>query len=110
MLKPISLVLTLASMAIATEAQAQHFLRRGHASKPAAVASPSVGVASTTPLVPYSYYTLSSRPARTYVGYGADEFPFLGSPYGHPYDPWTWPMMSGYYTSGLARYYQPPVK
>ena len=27
--------------------------------------------------------------------YGANDFPFHGRPYGHPYDPWTWPYMSG---------------
>jgi len=57
----------------------------------------------------YSYYA-SPYPARTYVAYGADDFPFYGVPYGHPYDPWTWPYMSGSYNRGLARYYDPPVK
>ena len=109
MIKPMTLLLSLAGFAIVSDAQAQHFLRRGNASHAVATAGPTAGSAPTT-LAPYSYYTLSSRPARTYVGYGADEFPFHGSPYGHPYDPWTWPMMSGYYTTGLARYYQAPLK
>jgi hypothetical protein len=58
----------------------------------------------------YSYYSLSPLPARTYVGYGDDQFPYQGRPYGHSYDPWTWSTLSGSYGNGLARYYDPPVK
>lgn len=40
---------------------------------------------------PYSYYLAPvGHPARTYVGYGNDDFPFHGQIYGQPYDPWTW--------------------
>ncbi len=71
------------------------------------------GTTSSTPTAPlyhYSYYVSPPYQARTYQGYGNNDFPFYGVPYGHPYDPWTWPYMSGSYTGGLARYYDPPVK
>ncbi len=117
MIRPAAIVLTLATIVTTTEADAQTIIRQGYAptapygsttyssyySGPGTMTQP-------TRLYSYSYYTLSPLPARTYVGYGTQDFPFHGAPYGHPYDPWTWPMMSGYYTSGLARYYDPPVK
>jgi len=59
---------------------------------------------------PYSYYAALPHRARGYVSYGSNDFPFYGVPYGRPYDPWTWPYMSGGYNRGLARYYDPPVK
>jgi hypothetical protein len=68
------------------------------------------GYSTPTPHFPYSYYAAYPNPARAYVSYGNDDFPFYGRSYGHPYDRWTWPYMSGSYTSGLARYYDPPVK
>jgi hypothetical protein len=83
---------------------------------PSSTSAPSVATYSSPMAQPapsriysYSYYA-SPQPARTYVGYGADDFPFYGVPYGHPYDPWTWPYMTGSYNRGLARYYDPPVK
>lgn len=128
MIRPSALLLTLAGIVTATEARAQYVVSRGstqptttyystpsrapsYASTP--YSSYYSGPASTyrpTRVYSYSYYTLSPLPARTYVGYGSNDFPYQGAPYGHPYDPWTWPMMSGAYTSGLARYYDPPVK
>jgi hypothetical protein len=63
-----------------------------------------------TYLPPYSYYAAPyPLPARYYVGYGSNDFPFYGRPYGHPYDPWTWPYMSGGYQRALARYFYPPL-
>lgn len=57
----------------------------------------------------YSYYAAFPGPARGYVGYGFDGFPYHGSPYGHVYDRWTWPYLGGP-PSALDRYYDPPVK
>ena len=126
MIRSIVIGLALAAFVAAGEAQAQGLFRKGMApaasyrsgsipgtyggtsyssyyAGPGATAGPSRGYT-------YSYYTLSPLPPRTYVGYGADQFPFAGAPYGHPYDPWTWPMMSGAYGAGLSHYYDPPVK
>ena len=66
--------------------------------------------AAPYPIYPYSYYVAPRFYARAYQGYGTNEFAFHGVPYGHPYDPWTWPYMSGAYGRGLVRYYDPPVK
>ncbi|WP_422925639.1 hypothetical protein [Singulisphaera sp. PoT] len=63
-----------------------------------------------TPTPPYSYYAAWAGPARLYAGYGSNDFPFYGRPYGHAYDPWTWPYMSGSYYRDLAHYYYPPVR
>ena len=69
----------------------------------------SGGVGSYTP--PYSYYAaIPPMPARIYVGYGDDGFPFYGRPYGHVYDRWTWAYMSDSNAGVLARYYYPPVR
>lgn len=69
------------------------------------------GPYSSAYVAPYSYYVRLPWPARGYVPYGAsDTFAFHGNPYGHPYDPWTWPYMSGGYYGNLARYYYPPVR
>ncbi len=65
---------------------------------------------STAPtnILPYSYYGVPSwQPARIYEGPAV--FPFYGRPYGHPYDRWTWPYISGGYDANLARYYYPPL-
>jgi len=57
---------------------------------------------------PYSYYAVPpSYPARVYEGPAA--FPFYGRPYGHIYDRWTWPYISGGPDANLARYYYPPL-
>jgi hypothetical protein len=45
---------------------------------------------------PYSYWAAYPFPARGYVGYGTNDFPFYGTAYGSPSDPWTWPAMSRY--------------
>jgi len=118
MTKPIALCLALAGLMSATEARAQHVIRGRHASPIAAYSPLTPGVAATTAApasavrtYPYSYYVAYPHPARGYVGYGEqDQFPYYGRPYGHPYDPWTWPYMSGGYNGALARYYDPPVK
>ena len=68
---------------------------------------PSVGA---TYVPPYSYYVLpNAYPKRHYSGYGTGDFPFYGRPYGHRYDAWTWPYLSGGYYNGMARYYYPPL-
>ena len=113
MIKPIAVLLTLTGILSATEAKAQHFFRRGNAQRYAASASPApAATAASAPasrVYTYSYYSRSTLPARTYVGYGDNDFPFHGVPYGHTYDPWTWQYMAEP-TAGLARYYDPPVK
>jgi hypothetical protein len=43
------------------------------------------------------------------VGYGSNDFPFYGKPYGYPYDAWTWLYLSGGSYGSLARYYYPPL-
>ena len=47
------------------------------------------------PRFPYSYYAAFPNPAREYVGYGFNDFPFYGDPYGKPTDRWSWQYMSG---------------
>src|SRR4051794_35983345 len=42
---------------------------------------------------PYSYWAAYPFPARAYVAYGNNDFPFYGTPYGSPSDPWSWPAM-----------------
>lgn len=71
------------------------------------------GYEPTTFVPPYSYYTALyyGIPPRTYVGYGAnDPFPFHGRIYGRPYDPWTWPALSGAYPGYMARYFYPILR
>jgi hypothetical protein len=62
------------------------------------------------PGYPYNYYVAHPYPARDYVGYGTNDFPFYGRPYGKPTDRWTWPFLSGSEARTLARYYYPPVR
>lgn len=117
MTKPIAALLSLAGLLAASEAQGQHILSGRHAARVAARSStptyaPVSQAASVAPahVYPYSYYAAIPNPARGYVSYGTEDFPFHGVPYGHPYDPWTWPYLSGSYNRSLARYYDPPVK
>jgi hypothetical protein len=68
----------------------------------------AMGPATTTagPIHAYSYYIEYPAPARTYVPYGpTDVFSYRGQAYGHAYDRWTWPAMSGA-SAGVGRYYQ----
>ncbi len=113
MTKPITLCLALAGLLFATETRAQYIVGGRPAAPVAGYSYPTA--TATAPAVahpyPYSYYVAYPHAARGYVGYGEqDSFPYHGRPYGHPYDPWTWPYMSGSYYGGLARYYDPPVK
>jgi hypothetical protein len=57
---------------------------------------------------PYSYWAAWPLPARDYVGYGSNDFPFYGRRYGSPSDPWSWSALAGY--PALYRYYYPPVR
>lgn len=52
----------------------------------------------------YDYYSAPyPLPARFYMGYGPNDYPFYGQTYGHPYEPWSW--------AGLSRYpAYPPVR
>jgi hypothetical protein len=82
--------------------------RRAEAQAPVATAAPtSPGAIWLTPR-PYSYYAAYPDFAREYVGYGSNDFPFYGRPYGSPSDRWSWWNLRG--DSGLARYYYPPVR
>lgn len=74
-------------------------------------ASPGIiyGRYTLLPQYTYSYYAAYQYPAREYVGYGTNDFPYYGRPYGHPSDRWSWPYLSGEYTAALVRYYYPPV-
>lgn len=66
-------------------------------------------VAPASGYLPYSYYAALPFPARGYVGYGNNDFPFYGRPYGAPSDPWTWTSMSRTYyaTRGVYGYPAP---
>jgi len=71
----------------------------------------AAGTPYSSPFIaPYSYYAARSGPARIYVGYGNNDFPFNGRPYGNPTDPWSWQYMSGSYVRDLSRYYYPPLR
>jgi hypothetical protein len=76
--------------------------------------TPTDGIVATTYtrdyIPPYSYYAAFPRPARGYVGWGSNDYPFYGKPYGHAYDAWTWTYMISDPYRGLARYYYPPVR
>lgn len=71
------------------------------------VVGPTATAAATVePIHHYSYYIEYPAPARTYVPYGPmDVFSYRGQAYGHAYDRWTWPAMSGA-SAGVGRYYQ----
>ena len=62
--------------------------------------------------LPYSYYAaIPPNPARIYVGYGANDAPFYGRPYGYPSDRWSWQALSSVpYGGVLNRYYYAPVR
>src|SRR5947209_7024294 len=65
-------------------------------------------LAYTSYYVPsYSYWTAAyyGYPPRIYVGYGSNDFPYYGRPYGSPSDPWSWPAMAGYAAGIPTRYY-----
>lgn len=53
---------------------------------------------------PYSYWVAYPYAARHYVGYGNNDFPFYGTAYGSPSDPWTWPAM-GRHPGQIAEQY-----
>jgi hypothetical protein len=65
-------------------------------------------LSETGPTPPYSYYAAFPEPARYYVGYGGNDFPFYGQAYGHAYDRFSWSTLSG--ANRLDRYYYPPVR
>jgi hypothetical protein len=70
---------------------------------------PSAAWSFRTPVLPYSYYAAFPNAPRIYVGYGANDFPFYGQPYGNPSDRWSWAYMTNG-SRGLDRYYYPPVR
>ena len=109
MSKSIVAALALAALLSASEARAQLVPGTYGPSATAGVVVTAPG--TTLPVRTYSYYAAYPHPARGYFGYGSqDIFPYYGRPYGHPYDPWTWPYMTGSYHGSMVRYYDPPVK
>jgi hypothetical protein len=66
------------------------------------------GPGSFTPayMPSYSYWTAAyyGYPPRMYSGYGSNDFPYYGRPYGSPSDPWSWPAMTGYASGVPTRY------
>jgi hypothetical protein len=99
MTKPLGFLLTVAGLLSASEARAQHLFHRGASHRGAA-----------SPTYSYTHSATIPGPTQGSAGSGYNDFPYSGHPYGHPYDRWTWPYMSGSYSRGLARYYDPPVK
>jgi hypothetical protein len=68
------------------------------------------GALGKTYVAPYNYYLAPyGLPARQYVGFGTNDFPFYGQPYGNPSGPWSWPFLGTYPDPRLIRYYYPPV-
>jgi hypothetical protein len=109
MSRPIAGLLSLAVLLTTAEARAGGPYRWGWGtSQPTRYGSGPTSYAAPAPADSYSYYVAGKSPARSYAGY--DAFPFYGQPYGHAYDPWTWPYLSGSYSRSLVRYYDPPVK
>jgi hypothetical protein len=108
MIRAIAFLLITIGFLSESEAQGQHLFRRGAVPQPT-----TSSVLATTPtgrVYTYSYYSRSALPARTYVGYGNNDFPYHGVPYGHPYDPYTFNAMSNSYGAEMSRYYYPPLK
>ena len=68
------------------------------------------GTYFNSPRFTYSYYASYQYPAREYVGYGTNDFPYYGRPYGHPSDRWSWPYLTNSYSNALTRYYYPILK
>jgi len=54
----------------------------------------------------YSYWAAAyfGYPPRIYAGYGLNDFPYYGRPYGSPSEPWSWPAMAGYAYGIPTRY------
>jgi hypothetical protein len=90
-----------ASILVVSEASAQSIVSVVPAPGTTVVAgTSSVGVSQATRptgYLPYSYYAAWPYPAREYVGYGFNDFPFYGQPYGSPNDRWSWQSMSRSY-------------
>ena len=96
------------SLALGSPAKAQTVVYQGTWRTAPVVAGPTFADPYYVP--PYSYYTAFPDPARGYVGYGTNDFPFYGRPYGGPSDRWSWAAMSTAPYGTLARYYYPPVR
>src|SRR5438874_819258 len=96
------------TLCVVSRGEAQVVVSAGSWAQPPVMAGPALYAPYGVP--PYSYYAAIPFPARGYVGYGSNDFPYYGRPYGSPSDPWTWPYMSGGYGTSLARYYYPPVR
>ncbi|WP_406694926.1 hypothetical protein V5E97_28180 [Singulisphaera sp. Ch08] len=96
------------SLGLGSRAQAQSVVYQGTWGTVPVVAGPTFANPFYVP--PYSYYAAFPGPARGYEGYGTNDFPFYGQPYGGPSDRWSWSAMSTDRFGGLARYYYPPVR
>jgi hypothetical protein len=68
--------------------------------------SGGIGAYAPSYVPSYSYWTAAyyGYPPRIYSGYGANDFPYYGRPYGSPSDPWSWPAMAGYASGVPTRY------
>ncbi len=109
MIRSIAAIATIAAAfsATASESRAQGFVTTYRSS----YAAPSVNTYPSGYVPPYSYWAAPAPyPPRLYVGPTGD-FAYFGRPYGHAYDFWTWPYLSGppYYGGALNRYYYPPL-
>ncbi len=123
MKKPLAALALSAAIVIGTNAEAQvvapgptivgteYVVGAPYPGHNAGVAIPYYGASFTGAYrPPYSYYAAPyPLPARYYVGYGANDYPFYGRPYGHASDPWTWQYLSGGGQRSLARYFYPPL-
>jgi hypothetical protein len=100
-----------ASFLVASEAKAQSYgTAIPYPGTPGFVTARYAGftyVAPSMGYLPYSYYAALPFPARDYVGYGTNDFPFYGRPYGSPNDPWTWQSMSRSYYAPRGTFWAP---
>src|SRR5262245_56450173 len=104
---PLTLALALALAFGANRAEAQYFEPYTHGienSSSTGIGSFSTSTATYFPS--YSYWTAAyyGYPPRVYIGYGSNDFPYYGRPYGSPTDPWSWPAMAGHYSAVPTRY------
>jgi hypothetical protein len=108
MYKTVAAMALAASILVVSEVRAQSII----ATVPTPGMSGSAGTANAgfsqgtppTGYLPYSYYAALPFRARGYVGYGFNDFPFYGQPYGRPTDTWSWQSMSRSYYAGRGTF------
>jgi hypothetical protein len=89
-----ALAVAAAPFVLAPRAGAQVMAEPGPLAPAPEAAAPWTWSYPESSVPPYSYWANYPFPARAYVGYGNNDFPFYGRPYGSPSDPWSWPAMS----------------